>query len=104
MLSDWAKEEEKPVVFWTGDLRGRNSWYSGFSPVYQLRAALSLGWEYHGALKACQLYEGLEFLHFTSKPDQVARARLNFYKEAKLWAAYASLNLQPFLVKKRKQN
>lgn len=53
------------MVFRTSDLRGRNSWYSGFPGVYQLRAALSSGWEYHTALGPCKPSEGLEmsFLH-----------------------------------------
>lgn len=60
MLSDWAKEEEKLVVFKSSDLRGCNSWYSGFPRVYQLRAVLPSGWEYRRALQPCELSEALK--------------------------------------------
>ena len=42
-LCDQAKEEGKLVVFKLSDLRGCNSWYSGFPRVYQLRAGLLSG-------------------------------------------------------------
>lgn len=79
VLSDWAKEEEKPVVFGWSDLRGGNSWYSGFPRVYQAQGSALIRMRIpQSFLQPCELSEGLKktaFRKVISQPEQAARAK-----------------------------
>lgn len=85
MRSDWAKEEEKLVVFKSSDLRGCNSWYSGFPRVYQLRAVLSSGWEYRRALQPCELSEALKMPFLNLSANLNKQLMLNSAKTFPKW-------------------